>query len=684
MKDGKLGTHTPVAADVGAVTTWALPEGAIARLERGGVCDMAFSPDGHYLVIATKIGIWWYEMTTMSPVALWDMERGMVGSVVFSPNGKWIATSNWDKVLKVWDVQRGVCVTQIELGFWDSFAFSSDNRWLAIGNRDTATIKIYHPETGETLTKFIGEAKKGGSYMPIAFSPDTCLLASTSRDDPDDGAESIVVWDVGSGEQISCLTEDTRCVYHLCFSPCGRFLTSGGAENGTVHVWDADNWKLVKVYTGYGESQMIPSYSSEGVIHTAVVSSDDNIATVWNLEKTEKLYTANSEGTVAFANGSQLAYQYGHQFLEVWTMDNPHPRRTIQTHLSFVDTSNSLAFLPDGKTLAAEYRYGPALLWDITSKQSQLAINANSEEKKQYLYTSPDGKSYIACINKNIIRLWEIGDDAIPIFEFTEHEKEWDVWVRPGFVSTVNLLACADQEGNLIVWDVQNGDTFCKMTPPLREVDSYGSPDSYEICLIKFSADGRFLASEAHCDIPNVRLWDVKRGTEIAEFPTDKIVGIKGFSPCSAYLVCKSVKTSDILLWDVERREIFTTVQGGGKSEFAYSLCGSYIAWGGEEDILLWNVKRREIHKRISLSECEWTHTLAFSRCGQYLAFGAEWHKTEKVPVKLWEVETGKHIVTFWGHTTDVQAVAFAPNNELLASASFDGSIILWDLKPYL
>ena len=186
--------------------------------------------------------------------------------------------------------------------------------------------------------------------MPIAFSPDTCLLASTSRDDPDDDAESIVVWDVRSGEQISCLTEDTRCVYHLCFSPCGRFLTSGGAENGTVHVWDVDNWKLVKVYTGYGKSQMIPSYSSEGVIHTAVVSSDDKLATVWDLEKTEKLYTANSEGTVAFSNGSQLAYQYGHQFLEVWTMDNPYPRRTIQTHISFVDTSNSLVFLPDRKT----------------------------------------------------------------------------------------------------------------------------------------------------------------------------------------------------------------------------------------------------------------------------------------------------------------------------------------------
>ncbi|MYB94327.1 hypothetical protein F4054_13705 [Candidatus Poribacteria bacterium] len=50
----------------------------------------------------------------------------------------------------------------------------------------------------------------------------------------------------------------------------------------------------------------------------------------------------------------------------------------------------------------------------------------------------------------------------------------------------------------------------------------------------------------------------------------------------------------------------------------------------------------------------------------------------------LYQVATGKHIVTFLGHVSDIQAVAFSPNNELLASASFDGSILLWDLTPYL
>ncbi len=124
MKERNLVVPAPVGAEGDDVTTWGLPEGAIARLERGGVGDTAFSPDGRYLAVATKVGLWWYEVATVSPVALWETERGMVSDIAFSPNGKWMAISNWDKVLKVWDVQRGVSIAQIELtDSWPPLSF---------------------------------------------------------------------------------------------------------------------------------------------------------------------------------------------------------------------------------------------------------------------------------------------------------------------------------------------------------------------------------------------------------------------------------------------------------------------------------------------------------------------------------------------------------------------------------
>ena len=678
MENQKLTIPTPIGAGGDDVTTWALPEGAIARLERGGVGDKEFSPDRRYLAVATKIGLWWYEVATMSPIALWETERGMVYGIAFSPNGKWIAISNWDKVLKVWDIQRGVSIAQIELSnFRDSFTFSPDNRWLAISSRDMGNVELREPETGKTVSTLIGEAEKGGVFRRITFSPDTRLLASTSRDDTNDDAEYITVWNVRSGERVACLTGHTGYIYRLCFSPCGRFLASGGEEDGTVLTWNVGSWKHIKAYTGYGKSNMTPSYSPEGVLRVAAVSYGDDTVTVWDLENNEKLYTVDSEASVGFSSGSQLAYQYEPEFLEVWILGDANPRRTIQTHISFVDTSESLIFLQDGKTIVTEYRYGSVLLWDIASRQARLAIAAESDAKNQYIHISSQGELYVTGIHKNTVKLWKVGSCESPIAEFTGNEP-----ARVAAFTPINSkLASAHEGGNLIVWDMRSGDRLHAFRHPLQTP----TDDSDQVGKLMFSPDGKLLISDAQYG-PNVRLWDVERGEEIQEFPSDEFWDIEMFSPCGRYLVGSAGK--NIILWDVKRREVLTKLPFLWASEFAYSPCSSYLACGGEdpEGILLWDLKRCEIYKRLLLPEGgQDVHSLRFSDCGQYLAFGAAWEAgMEKVPICLWEVGTGKHIVTFWGHTTDVQAVAFSPHNELLASASFDGSILLWDLTPYL
>ena len=61
--------------------SWALPEGAIIRLGKGyqspdRAREIALSPDETYLAVGTRIGLWWYEISTMSPIALWETERG--------------------------------------------------------------------------------------------------------------------------------------------------------------------------------------------------------------------------------------------------------------------------------------------------------------------------------------------------------------------------------------------------------------------------------------------------------------------------------------------------------------------------------------------------------------------------------------------------------------------------------
>jgi len=66
----------------------------------------------------------------------------------------------------------------------------------------------------------------------------------------------------------------------------------------------------------------------------------------------------------------------------------------------------------------------------------------------------------------------------------------------------------------------------------------------------------------------------------------------------------------------------------------------------------------------------------AFSPDGHLVA-SASWDNT----VKLWEVETGRLIKTFAGHTGLVNGVSFSPDSRLLASASDDHTVKLWQVE---
>ncbi len=153
------------------ITTWALPEGAIARLGRGSVKDIAFSPDGEYLLaVATDIGLWWYELATRQPIALWETERGMVSVVSFSDDGQWIATGNSDGIVKVWETQNPRCILEVGKrvlnGNVSQLAFSPDGKHLAVSHTFAdwvSSVPVWSVETGVSIAEFTVEKPKAKS-----------------------------------------------------------------------------------------------------------------------------------------------------------------------------------------------------------------------------------------------------------------------------------------------------------------------------------------------------------------------------------------------------------------------------------------------------------------------------------------------------------------------------------------
>ena len=692
MVNKKFTAHSPVEADIDDVTTWALPEGAIARLGRGREPDMVFSPDGQSLAMGTSLGIWLYDLATLSPIALWETERGMVGRIAFSSDGRWLAASNSDQILKVLDIQNGTCLAEVKTDDYISgLTFSYNNQYLAAAYARSAIVEVWHARTCELVAQFTSGTERSGFYSPISFSPDTRLIASTCRGNTAQNADAIVVWDVESGQQIASLTAHTYWISTLCFSPCGQFLASGG-EDGTVYVWDVSTWQQVQSYTDFGDVyRIMPSYSSDGTLRAAIVNYDETgpaTISVRDLESGEQLYNDQVWGntvqfsdkgdwgnTVVFSDGSRLAYECRHAFINVWTPEHPYKRQFTHSPISF---PTSVVFSDDGKTLAVEHHHEGVVLWDIESRRSRPAIKVESAGKNQFVYKTNNGKLYVASIQEDNVRLWEADGNGTPLIEGTGR-KYWSAF--PALAPTGTLFAYADADGNLKVWDVESGNQLYELTHPLyqdiEDDEDDGDDEGDEIRKLEFSPDGSLLTSESR--FTSLRLWDMESGKEIDAFPKHKILGILGFSPCGQYLACAG---EEILLWDIAHRKLHKT--GLNQGPFI-SACRHYFVCSGDETVL-YDLMRREIRHQLPLPEgSERIFCAAFSPCDRYLAGGAWWQEgLEKVPIYVWEAASGKRLATLRGHPTDVQGVAISPDNTLLASASYDGSILLWDLTPYL
>ena len=95
-------------------TQWKLPEGAKARLSKGEISGISFSPDGSQIAVGSATGIWLYDARTGAELALFTnymSETGHMafdymsetGLMAFSPDGKTLVNGMYDTIL-IWDV----------------------------------------------------------------------------------------------------------------------------------------------------------------------------------------------------------------------------------------------------------------------------------------------------------------------------------------------------------------------------------------------------------------------------------------------------------------------------------------------------------------------------------------------------------------------------------------------------
>ncbi len=564
-----MGVGTPTEPIMGGdYQTWHLPTGATFRLGKGNINGIAFSPNGQYLVAASSIGVWLYDVATTRELALLTGHTTAVRSMVFSPDGTVLACASDDRTIKLWNILSKESAATLMLG-GIAMAFSPNGTTLASGSDDNA-VKLWDVATGQNIATFEGHTHAINS---MAFSPDGTTLASGSDDN------AVKLWDVATGQNIATFEGHTDAINSVAFSFDGTTLASGSRNDGLVKLWDIATKRNIATYRHVGHFGWSPPsvnsvwFSSDGTILSTALSNGtvvlQNVAT--------GIYMATLKGLpdiFAFSpNGTTRASVSDDGTISLWDTETQNVSVLARAYMPWV---YSIAFSPNGKILASSDEVA-VRLWDIVTSSDVVTVEGHTASVLSVAY-SPDGTTLASGSGDNTVKFWDIATET-NIATLEDAGGVNSIAYSPDGTT----LASGSGDNTVKFWDVSTRTNTATLAGHTASVLS-----------VAYSPDGTILASGSWDT--TIRLWDVLTRTNIAileghTYPVRPIA----FSPDGTTLASGSVDRT-IKLWDIATRTEITTLEGhkGRVFSVAFSPDGTTLASGSvDRTIKLWDIATR-------------------------------------------------------------------------------------------
>ncbi|MCI0639533.1 MAG: protein kinase [Gemmataceae bacterium] len=494
------------------------------------VWSLAFDPSSRYLAAGgpRRLKVWdtrdrnWYynRLADISDIC----------QVAFSPDGHYLATASWH--VRVWDWKAKASKPEYE---WPGhgirtldLAFSPDGNLLASCGRDSM-VRVHSLLTEKEEFSHNGHQL---SVTSVCFSPgDGARLASAGQEG------DMQVWSVKERRRLHTIHGHSGIVWDLVYSTDGKRLISAGHDS-LVRVWDAaGNQEAVTLPVQVAQQANALAYSPDG----RLLAWGDAWGGVglWDFVK-EKAHTLekfnpalrNPISSFAFCPaGRQVAWRNGAGVAKLWDLDRAEEIPLINAGQVQV---RGLAFSADGKRLLTAYAKDAELhVRDLLTGHDVLTLPRSGRTQVVW---SPDARRFMTVEDRKYARVWDTETGRLVA----------DLGLQPSmtcitFNADGRFLALGGVEGKMFLWDVTAN----------REIMAVTGGHTGTLYGLAVSPDGRRLASAASdC---TAKLWDTQTRHEVLTLRTQlHEKSPLAFSPDGADLVSVS-NDNHLQIWSTRR-----------------------------------------------------------------------------------------------------------------------------------